>query len=94
MDRKYIKISSISDHMTNLFRIPFALKFRPPYSHQILIQLTGKRYMKKKKQMPNKLNKNNKNNVVNAKSNDCKRSYRFISRLVDVVSEFVTVNDT
>ena len=50
--------------------------------------------MKKKRQMPKKLNKSNKNNVVNAKSNDCKRSYRVISRLVDVVSEFAMVSDT
>ena len=47
--------------------------------------------MKKKKQTPRKFDKSNKNSVANAKSNDYSRNYFNISRLVDVVSEFVTV---
>ena len=85
--------------MTNLFctKILYSHSLRPNESREttkIFIQLAGKKYMKKKRQMPKKLNKSNKNNVVNAKSNDCKRSYRVISRLVDVVSEFAMVSDT
>ena len=85
--------------MTNLFctKISYPHSLRPNESREttkISIQLAGKKYMKKKRQMPKKLNKSNKNNVVNAKSNDCKRSYRVISRLVDVVSEFAMVSDT